>query len=238
MYKFKHYTTNDQLDKLAEMADGIMAVAGPPSSIHMIDAENQDLRTKLLEISSRLSRLETRERSTSRGPEGCFRRHSSSTESGAHKHYWYHRRFKECATKCRKPLTAEGISPLPEKVAGITNFPNPETVKERRRFLAICNFYRRFIPHAARTQAVLNSYLKGAKKNVRTPILWTEKSVAAFEKSKKDLEEATVLYHPSADASFAIVVDASDAAVGAALHQQTSTGWQPLAFFSKTLSLA
>ncbi|GFS81592.1 retrovirus-related Pol polyprotein from transposon 412, partial [Nephila pilipes] len=107
-------------------------------------------------------------------------------------------------------VTAEGISPLPEKVAAITNFPKPETVKELRRFLAIINFYRRFIPHAAKTQAVLNSYLKGAKKNDRTPILWSEDSAAAFEKCKKDLAEATVLYHPSADASLAIVVDASD----------------------------
>ncbi|GFT92055.1 hypothetical protein NPIL_676931 [Nephila pilipes] len=79
---------------------------------------------------------------------------------------------------------------------------------------------------------------KGAKKNDRTPILWSEDSAAAFEKCKKDLAEATVLYHPSADASLAIVVDASDTAVGAALHQQTSKGWQPLAFFSKTLSPA
>ncbi|GFR28828.1 retrovirus-related Pol polyprotein from transposon opus [Trichonephila clavata] len=109
-------------------------------------------------------------------------------------------------------VTAEGISPLPEKVMAIANFLKPETVKELRRFLAICNFYRRFITHAARTQAVLNNYLKGAKKNDRTPILWAEESAAAFEKCKKDLAEATVLYHPSADASLAIVVDASDTA--------------------------
>ncbi|GFT53395.1 transposon Ty3-I Gag-Pol polyprotein [Nephila pilipes] len=53
----------------------------------------------LLEISSRLSRLETRERSTSGGPEGRFRRRSSSREFGAYKHCWYHRCFKERATK-------------------------------------------------------------------------------------------------------------------------------------------
>ncbi|GFU08742.1 retrovirus-related Pol polyprotein from transposon 17.6 [Trichonephila clavipes] len=93
-------------------------------------------------------------------------------------------------------VTAEDISPLPE----------------------------RFIPQAARTQAVLNNYLKGAKKNDRTPILWSEESAAAFEKGKKDLAEATVLYHPLADASLAIVVDESDTAVCAALHQQTSKG--------------
>ncbi|GFT42580.1 uncharacterized protein NPIL_490731, partial [Nephila pilipes] len=97
--------SDDPLDKLAAMADGIMVVAGPTSSIHVINAENQDLRTMLLEISSRLSRLETRERSTSRGPEGRFRRRSSSRESGAHTHCWYHRRFKERATKCQKPCS-------------------------------------------------------------------------------------------------------------------------------------
>ncbi|GFS98067.1 hypothetical protein TNCV_2855121 [Trichonephila clavipes] len=74
--------------------------------------------------------------------------------------------------------------------------------------------------------------------NDRTPILWSEESAAALEKCKKDLADATVLHHSSADASLAIVVDASDMAVGAALHQQTSKGWQPLAFFSKTLSPA
>ncbi|GFS97526.1 transposon Ty3-I Gag-Pol polyprotein [Nephila pilipes] len=60
---------------------------------------------------------------------------------------------------------------------------------------------------------MLKSYLKGAKKNERTPILWTEESAAAFEKYKIDLAEATVLYHPSADASLAIVENASDTAV-------------------------
>ncbi|GFR10506.1 uncharacterized protein TNCT_565231 [Trichonephila clavata] len=93
--------SNDQLDKLAEMADGIIALAGPTSSIHAIDAENQDLKIMLMEISSRLSHLETRERSTSRGPEGCFRRRSSSRESEAHKHCWYLRR----STKYRKPCS-------------------------------------------------------------------------------------------------------------------------------------
>ncbi|GFY47301.1 peptidase A2 domain-containing protein [Trichonephila inaurata madagascariensis] len=48
--------SNDKLNKLAEMVDGIMAVSGSTSSIHVIDAENQDLKTVLMEISSHLSR--------------------------------------------------------------------------------------------------------------------------------------------------------------------------------------
>ncbi|GFS95879.1 retrovirus-related Pol polyprotein from transposon opus [Nephila pilipes] len=56
----------------------------------------------LMEISSRLSGLETRENSTSRGPERRFRHRTSSRESGAHKHCWYHRHLKERSAKCRK----------------------------------------------------------------------------------------------------------------------------------------
>ncbi|GFY59337.1 hypothetical protein TNIN_22591 [Trichonephila inaurata madagascariensis] len=87
------------------MADGIMAVAGSTSSIHVIDAENQDLKTMLMYISSRLSRLETRERTSSHGPAGRFHHRSSSRESGAQIHCWYHRRFKERSNKFRKPCS-------------------------------------------------------------------------------------------------------------------------------------
>ncbi|GBL92136.1 Retrovirus-related Pol polyprotein from transposon 17.6 [Araneus ventricosus] len=135
-------------------------------------------------------------------------------------------------------VTPDGITTLPEKVSAITDFPEPSTVKELRRFLALISFYRRFVPNAARTQAVLNAYLKGAKKNDKTPITWTNEAKNAFVKCKHDLAEATVLYHPSVNATLAIVMDASDNAVGAALQQQVTTGWQPLAFYSKSLSPA
>ncbi|GFX29192.1 retrovirus-related Pol polyprotein from transposon 297 [Trichonephila clavipes] len=46
-------------------------------------------------------------------------------------------------------ITAEGVKPLPDKVEAITNFPKPDTISQLRRFLAMLNFYRRFLPHAA-----------------------------------------------------------------------------------------
>ncbi|GFT35860.1 hypothetical protein NPIL_606591 [Nephila pilipes] len=49
-----------------------MVSEGNTSSIQMIDAENTDLNSMLLDISSSLSHLETRERPTSRGPERHF----------------------------------------------------------------------------------------------------------------------------------------------------------------------
>ncbi|GFV20549.1 retrovirus-related Pol polyprotein from transposon 297 [Trichonephila clavipes] len=56
-------------------------------------------------------------------------------------------------------MTAEGVKPLPDKVEAITNFPNPDTISQLRRFLAMLNFYRRFLPHAAEAQAPLNKLL-------------------------------------------------------------------------------
>ncbi|GBO05960.1 Retrovirus-related Pol polyprotein from transposon 17.6 [Araneus ventricosus] len=53
-----------------------------------------------------------------------------------------------------------------------------------------------------------------------------------------DISTLSTLYHPSVNATLAVVVDASDNAVGTALQQQVITGWQPLAFYSKSLSPA
>ncbi|GFV62818.1 retrovirus-related Pol polyprotein from transposon 297 [Trichonephila clavipes] len=56
-------------------------------------------------------------------------------------------------------ITAEGVKPLPDKVEAITNLPKPDTISQLRRFLAMLNFYRRFLPHAAEAQAPLNKLL-------------------------------------------------------------------------------
>ncbi|GFT50770.1 hypothetical protein NPIL_95941 [Nephila pilipes] len=47
------------MEKLAERADSVMAAAGHTMSIPAIDAQSQDLKTVLMDISSRLSRQET-----------------------------------------------------------------------------------------------------------------------------------------------------------------------------------
>ncbi|GFU31433.1 uncharacterized protein NPIL_147131 [Nephila pilipes] len=52
--------SNYKLESLAENTDVIIAAAGNSSPIHGINNEKQDLKTMLMDISSRLSRLETR----------------------------------------------------------------------------------------------------------------------------------------------------------------------------------
>lgn len=68
-------------------------------------------------------------------------------------------------------VSEEGTKPLPEKVEAIKSFPKPINVKQLRQFLGTINFYRRFIPGAAKDQATLNDVLKGPKMKGKIPII-------------------------------------------------------------------
>ena len=135
-------------------------------------------------------------------------------------------------------ISSEGVRPLSERVSAVCDMPEPSTVQELRRFLAMLNFYRRFLPHAASTQAPLNAFLVGSKKKDKRPILWTAESREAFQKCKNDLVSATILQYPSASKSLSMYVDASTTGLGAVLQQNDQGSWKPLAYFSKKLSPA
>lgn len=72
-------------------------------------------------------------------------------------------------------------------------------------------------------------------KNDKTPLIWDDTTNDAFLKCKEMLAKATLLAHPSPNAKLALNVDASNFAIGAALHQIGKNGPEPLAFFSKKL---
>ena len=61
-------------------------------------------------------------------------------------------------------VTARGIRSLPEKVAALRKHSRPSTIQELQQFLGLLNFYRKFIPGAARTLAPLTAVLKGSPK--------------------------------------------------------------------------
>ena len=133
-------------------------------------------------------------------------------------------------------VSADGCSPLPDKVAAINNFPPPKTIKDLRRFLGMLNFYRQHIPHAASTQAPLNALLQGPDIKSSTPIFWTPELQQSFDASKGGLAQAATLSHPIDSAPLALVVDASRTAIGAVLQQFFGNSWQPLGFFSRKLT--
>lgn len=114
----------------------------------------------------------------------------------------------------------------------------PSTVKELKSFLAMLNFYRRFIPNAIEAQIPLLEMTPGNKRNDRSPLSWSDETVTAFDRCKQQLAHATLLAHPAKSAELSLWVDASDFAAGAVLHQIVEGKVQPLGFFSKKFDKA
>ncbi|GFU60415.1 retrovirus-related Pol polyprotein from transposon 17.6 [Trichonephila clavipes] len=134
-------------------------------------------------------------------------------------------------------ITPDGIKPLTDKVQTVLDYKQPETVGSLRKFLGLLNFYRRFLPKAAEQQYLLSEFLKGSKgKKNSKPLTWSSEAITAFQRCKQALADAALLAHPSPSAPLALHVDASDYAIGGALHQVVDSELQPLAFFSRKLT--
>jgi cleavage and polyadenylation specificity factor subunit 1 len=97
------------------------------------------------------------------------------------------------------------------------------------------NFYRRFLPHAASSQAPLYDVLSDPKVKGAHPVIWTDALAAAFNECKANLSRAAFLGHPHSTAPLALVTDASTTTMGAVRQQPVQDVWQPLAFFSRKL---
>ena len=134
-------------------------------------------------------------------------------------------------------LTPDGITTLPEKVSAMKEYSRPTTAKDLRRYLGMINFYRRFVPNAARTLSPLYDMLVVHNKLPKNaPLQWDQKHHDAFNKSKQDMVNAALLAYPKPGAPVYLAADASDTAVGAVLQQQLPDGsMQPLGFFSRRL---
>ncbi|GFU72432.1 retrovirus-related Pol polyprotein from transposon opus, partial [Trichonephila clavipes] len=134
-------------------------------------------------------------------------------------------------------ITPDGIKPLPDKVQAVLDYKQPEIVGSLRKILGLLNFYRRFLPKAAEQQYLLSEFLKGSKgKKDTKPLNWSSEAITAFQRCKQALADAALLAHPSPSAPLALHVDASDYAIGGALHQVVDSELQPLAFFSRKLT--
>jgi len=110
-----------------------------------------------------------------------------------------------------------------DKVAAITSWPQPATVRGMRGFLGLAGYYRRFIKDYGTVAAPLTTLLK------KEGFLWTPAATEAFDALKKALSAAPVLHLPDFDKTFVVDCDASGTGFGAVLHQ----GAGALAFFSR-----
>jgi len=131
-------------------------------------------------------------------------------------------------------LSSSGIRPLGRHVQAVRDHPPPQTVQQLQQFLGLINFYRRFIPAAARLLSPLTDLLAGHPKELR----WGAEQEAAFRAAKEELAAATLLHHPIPAAQLVLHTDASNTHAGAVLQQLVRGELQPLAFFSRKLSPA
>ena len=132
-------------------------------------------------------------------------------------------------------VSADGILPLPSRVTAISEYAQPQTAKQLRRFLGFVNFYHRFVPRCAEVVLPLNRLL-GPKGSREKPLEWSDAATTAFNDIKRAMAQAVLLHHPHADAPTRLATDASDVAIGGVLEQLVQGMWQPIAFFSRKLS--
>ena len=131
-----------------------------------------------------------------------------------------------------------GISPLPEKIDAIKDFPHPQDLFQLRSFLGLTSYYRRFLPNYAELSTPLVALTKGhPKKGKRVSIDWNEAAEHSFQGLKDKMCKEVVLKFPNYSNVFRMCSDASQSAIGGVLSQLDENGHdRPVCFFSRVLN--
>ena len=150
-------------------------------------------------------------------------------------------------------ISSEGIQPLASKIESLIGLEEPKNYKELRRIMGMFSFYRKHIPQYAQIieplQQLLNESqpIKRKRRNKNNLVLhtieptydWFHQHSESFSKLKHALSKSVLLHHLSPDTTLSLTTDASETAIGAALHEVSSSDKnRPLAFFSRRLSQA
>ncbi|XP_055584991.1 uncharacterized protein LOC129737854 [Uranotaenia lowii] len=128
-------------------------------------------------------------------------------------------------------LSPQGLRPNPERVDSIVNYERPKSLRAVRRFLGMCNYYRRFIENFSAVVQPLTDLLKGKPTSVK----WNDLAEVAFVKIKELLISTPILANPDFSRPFCIHCDASDLAIAGVLTQFYDTIEKPVAYFSQKL---
>ena len=132
-------------------------------------------------------------------------------------------------------LSAKGISPNPEKVDKVRDWPVPKTSKEVHSFIGLASYYHRFIPDFAKWSKPLNALIvppahqakvrRGEMKKLElTEFVWSKECQEGFDALKHALTTAPVLAYPDYTQPFILETDASLKGLGAVLSQKGKDG--------------
>lgn len=139
--------------------------------------------------------------------------------------------FKSEVTFLGHHISANGIQQDPSKCSIIFNYPVPKNADETRRFVALCNYYRRFIPNFASIANPLNKLLR---KN--TKFIWSIDCQNSFDVLKRQLTSPRILQFPDYRKTFILTTDASKLACGAVLAQLHGDRELPVAYASRAFT--
>ena len=126
-----------------------------------------------------------------------------------------------------------GVRVMEDKVAAVSSWPIPKTVRDVRSFLGLAGFYRRFVKNYSSIALPLTQLTRVVTGG---PFQWGPAQQTAFDAIKAALKAAPVLLLPDPDKQFVIHCDASGYAVGAVLQQDHGNGLQPVSFLSKKMN--
>lgn len=111
-------------------------------------------------------------------------------------------------------VSGEGLSPNPNKIKAVQEFPLPTNATGVKAFLGLCNYYRRFIQGFAQIASPLNKLTSKHNK-----FCWTNECQIAFDTLKHALLSAPILAYPDFTQPFHLYVDASQTGIGLTLGQ-------------------
>lgn len=139
--------------------------------------------------------------------------------------------FRTEVTYLGHKITSNGILPDDSKFQTIKDYPEPTNVDEVRRFVAFCNYYRKFVPNFAHIAKPLNNLLKKG-----ITFSWNDDQRQSFLLLKRHLLSPRILQYPDFTRDFILTTDASDVACGAILSQLHGNCDLPIAFASKSFT--
>lgn len=150
-------------------------------------------------------------------------------------------------------VSANGVSPDPDKIEAVTSWPQPTHLKALQSFWGFCGYYRRFIANYAAIVRPLSELAKGyaptqrgkktEKDHTKTYLKesepfgerWDQSCTEAFHKIIHCLTHAPVLAFADPNKPYVLHVDSSLKGLGAVLYQEHSEGLRPVAFASRKL---
>ena len=125
----------------------------------------------------------------------------------------------------------------PSKLATITEWPLPKTIKQVQSFLGFTNFYRKFIHHYSEIALPLHSLTTKIIQQSFNGL--TETAKKSFETLKLAFTTAPLLQHFDPNLPLTVITDASDFAIASILLQPDKNHLlHPITYHSRKLSPA